>query len=163
MYRSSDQGLCLVVYHQASKGCSVKRLQGKALGPKIRTSEAWWYTTPLASQLIRQQVGGFSSMWDSQNLAKMHAEDVASMPRTLKAWWYTTPLASQLIRQQVGRVFLRYGTPRTLQKCMPRTPKTLQSMPRTLSSMPRSCQASLHILGSHRNFKKKKKNHFSLF
>ena len=21
--------------------------------------EAWWYTTPLASQLIRQQVGGF--------------------------------------------------------------------------------------------------------
>ena len=30
-----------VVYHQAS------------------IYETWWYTTPLASQLIRQQVGGF--------------------------------------------------------------------------------------------------------
>ena len=29
--------------------------------------EAWWYTTPLASQLIRQQVGegGFSLIWYS--------------------------------------------------------------------------------------------------
>ena len=44
-------------------------------------------------------------MWESQDLAKMHAEDaedVVSMPRMLEAWWYTTSLASQLIRQQVG-------------------------------------------------------------
>ena len=26
---------------------------------KVSYMEAWWYTTPLASQLIRQQVGGF--------------------------------------------------------------------------------------------------------
>ena len=32
----------------------------------IISCEVWWYTTPLASQLIRQQVGGgFYSMWDS--------------------------------------------------------------------------------------------------
>ena len=37
--------------------------------------------------------------------------------------------------------------PRTLQSM----PRTLQSMSRTLPSMPRSCQASLHILGSHTN------------
>ena len=41
-----------------------------------------------------------------------------------------------------GGVYLRCGTPRTLRKGMPRRP-------RTLPSMPRSCQASLHILGSH--------------
>ena len=34
-------------------------------------------------------------------------------------------------------VFLRCGTPRTLQKCMS---KTLQSMPRTLQSMPRTSE-----------------------
>ena len=55
--------------------------------------------------------------------------------------------------------FLRCGTLRTLQKCMPRTPRTLQAClgcckacqgrPRMLPSMPRSCQASLHILDSH--------------
>ena len=47
------------------------------------------------------------------------------------------------------------GMPRTLPS-MPRTlqsmPRTLRSMPRTLPSMPRSCQASLHILGSHRYY-----------
>ena len=95
-----------------------------------------------------------------------------SMPRSCQAslhilgshtsiyetWWYTTPLASQL----------RCGTPRTLRKGMPRRPRTLQAClgrckaclgrckacrgrPRTLPSMPRSCQASLHILGSHTN------------
>ena len=50
--------------------------------------EVWWYTTLLTSQLIRQQVGKFSSMWNSKDLAKMHAkdvEDVASMPRTLQS------------------------------------------------------------------------------
>ena len=57
-----------------------------------------------------------------------------------------------------GGVYLRCGTPRTLRKGMLRTlrsmPRTLRSMPRrprTLPSMPRSCQASLHILGSHNN------------
>ena len=50
--------------------------------------EVWWYTIPLTSQLIRQQVGEFSSMWNFKDLAKMHAEDVenvASMPRTLQS------------------------------------------------------------------------------
>ena len=47
--------------------------------------------------------------------------------------------------------------PRTLQACLGRCqgmPRTLRSMPRrprTLPSKPRSCQASLHILGSHSN------------
>ena len=67
-----------------------------------------------------------------------------------------------------GGVFLRCGSVKTLRKGMPRRPRTLQSMPRTLQSMPRmlrsmprrprtlpsmprSCQASLHILGSHTN------------
>ena len=67
-------------------------------------------------------------------------------------------------------VFLRCGTPRTLQKSMPRTPRMLQAClgrckpylgrckpclgcckacrgrPRMLPSRPRSCQACLHIL-----------------
>ena len=55
----------------------------------------------------------------------------------MEAWQYTTPLASQLIRQQVRGVFLRCGTPRTLQKCMPRTPRTLPSTPRRLQSSKR--------------------------
>ena len=37
--------------------------------------EAWWYTTPLASQLIRQQVGGF--LFDMGLLGPCK-----SMPRT---------------------------------------------------------------------------------
>ena len=49
--------------------------------------EAWWYTTPLASQLIRKQVGGF--IFDVGLLGPCgkhaeEAEDVASMPRTLQ-------------------------------------------------------------------------------
>ena len=91
---------------------------------------AWWYTTPLASQLIRKQVGGF--IFDVGLLGPCgkhveEAEDVASMPRMLQSM------------------------PRTL-RGMPRRPRTLPSMPRrprTLPSMPRSCQASLHILGSY--------------
>ena len=48
--------------------------------------EAWWYTTPFASQLIRKQVGGF--IFDVGLLGPCgkhaeEAEDVASMPRTL--------------------------------------------------------------------------------
>ena len=46
----------------------------------------WWYTTPLASQLLRKQVGGF--IFDVGLLGPCgkhaeEAEDVASMPRTL--------------------------------------------------------------------------------
>ena len=50
--------------------------------------DAWWYTTLLTSQLIRQQVEGF--FFDVRLLGpcKKHAEDaedVASMPRTLQS------------------------------------------------------------------------------
>ena len=101
-----------------------------ALGSHIKIMRAWWYTTLLTSQLIRKQVGGF--IFDVGLLGPCgkhadEAEDVASMPRTLQSM------------------------PRTL-RSMPRRPRTLPSMPRrprTLPSMPRSCQASLHILGSH--------------
>ena len=53
---------------------------------KLSYIEAWWYTTPLASQLIRKQVGGF--IFDVGFLGPCgkhaeEAEDVASMPRTL--------------------------------------------------------------------------------
>ena len=49
--------------------------------------ETWWYTTPLASQLIRQQVGGGGGFFDVGLLGpcKKHAKDVASMPRTLQS------------------------------------------------------------------------------
>ena len=52
--------------------------------------EAWWYTTPLASQLIRQQMGGggVSSMWDSQDLEKTcqgRPRTLQSMPRALQS------------------------------------------------------------------------------
>ena len=48
--------------------------------------ETWWYTIPLASQLIRKQVEGF--IFDVGLLGPCgkhaeEAEDVASMPRTL--------------------------------------------------------------------------------
>ena len=49
--------------------------------------KAWWYTTPLASQLIRKQVRGFifdvGLLGPCGKLAE-EAEDVASMPRTLQ-------------------------------------------------------------------------------
>ena len=59
-----------VVYHQAS------------------IYETWWYATPLTSQLIRQQVGGF--LFDVGLLGPCKsmlrsAKDVASMPRTLQS------------------------------------------------------------------------------
>ena len=92
----------------------------------------------------------------------MHAEDakdVVSMPRMLEAWWYTTPLASQLIRQQVGGGggFFDVGLLGTCKNaCRGRRGrcKACRGRPRTLPSMPRSYQASLHILGSHRNLNK---------
>ena len=59
----------------------------------------------------------------------------------MEAWWYTTPLASQHIRQQVGGFFFDVGLLGPCKKCMPRTPRTLQSMPRTLQSMPRTLQS----------------------
>ena len=49
---------------------------------------AWWYTTPLASQLIRKQVGGFVFDVGLLGPCGKHAEEaenVASMPRTLQA------------------------------------------------------------------------------
>ena len=91
-----------------------------------------WYTTPLASQLIRKQVG---------------------------TWWYTTLLTSQLIRKQVGGFIFDVGLLGPCRKhaeeaedvaSMPRTLRSMPRRPRTLPSMPKSCQASLHILGSHR-------------
>ena len=54
-----------------------------------------------------------------------------------------------------GGVYLRCGTPRTLRKGMSRTLRSMPRRPRTLPSMPRSCQASLHILGSHKYIFKK--------
>ena len=83
-----------------------------------------------------------------------HACNVLGMFQ--KAWWYTTLLASQLIRQQVRGLFFDVGL---LWPCKKHAkdaedvasmPRTLPSIPRTLSSMPMSCQASLHILGSHK-------------
>ena len=67
-----------VVYHQASMALlmwepKMCRLAWQLLGMLgnilgllgMLHNVLWWYTTPLASQLIRQQVGGLSSMWDS--------------------------------------------------------------------------------------------------
>ena len=48
------------------------------LAPRV-----WWYTTPLVSQLIRKQVGGFIFDVGLLGPCGKHAEDVASMPRTL--------------------------------------------------------------------------------
>ena len=39
-----------------------------------RPQHAWWYTTPLASQLIRQQVGGFSIQCGTLRTLQKHAE-----------------------------------------------------------------------------------------
>ena len=55
---------------------------------QVSYMEVWWYTTPLASQLIRQQVGGF--IFDVGLLGPCRsmprsAEDFASMPRTLQS------------------------------------------------------------------------------
>ena len=64
--------------------------------------ETWWYSTPLASQLIRQQVGGYFFDVGLLRPCGKHAEeaeDVASMPRTLRS--------------------------------MPKRPMTLPSMPRS--------------------------------
>ena len=72
----------------------------------------WWYTTPLASQLIRKQVG---------------------------TWWYTTLLTSQLIRKQVGGFIFDVGL---LGPCGKHAEEAedVASMPRTLQSMPRSAE-----------------------
>ena len=55
-----------------------------------RPQHAWWYTTPLASQLIRQQVGGGGVLFNVGLLGPCKsmlrsAKDVASMPRTLQS------------------------------------------------------------------------------
>ena len=77
----------------------------------------------------------------------------------IEARWYTTPFASQLIRQQVGGFFFDVGLLGPCEyacrgrrgrckACLGRC-EACRGRPRTLPSMPRSCQASLHILGSH--------------
>ena len=55
---------------------------------KEASIETWWYTTPLASQLIRKQVEGFIFDVGFLGPCEKHAEeaeDVASMPRTLQS------------------------------------------------------------------------------
>ena len=66
------KGFCLIAFYTASFDVGIQRMQCKRLqgknpwpkNPSIRGTHnkrgAWWYTIPLASQLIRQQVGGFS-------------------------------------------------------------------------------------------------------
>ena len=55
---------------------------------QVSYMEAWWYTTPLASHLIRQQVGGFlfnvGLLGPCKSMPRS-AKDVASMPRTLQS------------------------------------------------------------------------------
>ena len=84
----------------------------------------------------------------------------SSVPPSFHIWNLVVhySLGFTAYKAATGGVFLRCGTPRTLRKSMPRMPRTLRSMPRTLRSMPRtlpsmprSCQASLHILGSHKS------------
>ena len=94
----------------------------------------------------------------AEDVAK-HAQELSSMPTHIETWWYTTPLTSQLIRQQVGGFFFDVGLLGPCEKacrgCLGRCKACLgrceacRGRPRTLPSMPRSCQASLHILGSH--------------
>ena len=55
---------------------------------QVSYMEAWWYTTPLASHLIRQQVGEFlfnvGLLGPCKSMPRS-AKDVASMPRTLQS------------------------------------------------------------------------------
>ena len=98
--------------------------------------KVWWYTTPLTSQLIRQQVGGF--LFDVGLLGPCKsmlrsAENVASMPRTLQSM------------------------PRTLQS-MPRTAKDIAKHAQELQSKPthlRFPQKKLQIFFYLRIFLKK--------
>ena len=41
---------------------------------QVSYMEAWWYTTPLASQFIRQQVGGVSLQCGTPRTLQKHAE-----------------------------------------------------------------------------------------
>ena len=86
-----------------------------------RHMEAWWYTTPLTSQFIRQQVRGFFF-------------DVGLLGPCEKA-----------CRGRRGRC---QACLERCKKCLGRC-EACREWPRTLPSMPRSCQASLHILNSH--------------
>ena len=104
---------------------------------------------PLASQLIRQQVEGF--FFDVELLGpckkacrgrRGRCQACLGRPRIYGSLVVHYSLSFIAYKAVSGGVFLRCGTPKTLRKGMPRTP-------RTLPSMPRSCQASLHILGSH--------------
>ena len=122
---------------------------------QVSYMEAWWYTTPLASQLIRQQVGGgFLRCGTPRTLRKGMPRTprmLPSMPRScqvslhilgshIKSLVVHYSLSFTAYKAASGGIFLRCGTPRTLRKGMPRTPRTLPSMPRTLPSMPRTAE-----------------------
>ena len=77
--------------------------QGSSVPPSFIYMEVWWYITPLVSQLIRQQVGGFFLR--------------CGTPRTLRKGMPRRPRTLQ-------------SMPRTL-RSMPRRLRTLPSMPRS--------------------------------
>ena len=85
--------------------------------------KAWWYTTLLASQLIRKQVGGIFDVGLLGPCGKHaeEAEDVASMPRTLQKHAYESlvvhySLGFTAYKEASGGFYLRCGTPRTLRE-----------------------------------------------
>ena len=86
-----------------------------------RHMEAWWYTTPLASQLIRQQVGRF---------------------------FFNVGLLGPCEKACRGRQGRCQACLERCKTCLGRC-EACRGRPRTLPSMPRSCQVSLHILDSH--------------
>ena len=51
----------------------------------LQAFEAWWYTTPLASQLIRKQVGGFIFDVGLLGPCGKHAEEAEDVARVAKA------------------------------------------------------------------------------
>ena len=62
--------------------------------PTCNQTHPWWYTTPLPSQLIRQQVEGVFFDVGLLGPCGKHAEDaedVTSMPRTLQSMPRTLP------------------------------------------------------------------------
>ena len=83
--------------------------------------EAQWYTIPLTSQFIKQQVGGF--LFDVRLL-----EPCKSMPRSARD---VAKHAQDVAKTCLGRC------------------KACRGQPKTLPSMPWTLQACLHILSIH--------------
>ena len=106
--------------------------QGSSVPLHLSYMEAWWYTTPLASQLIRQQVGGF--FFDVRLLGPCE--------KACRWRWERCEACLGCYEACLGRC------------------EACRGRPKTLPSMPRSCQASLHILGSH-NFQISKSHNFN--